>query len=60
MTVGHLPRDFEHFIEIFLALLSNHVPSLCPPEAKLAKVLDFCSVFISMLSITDIDKLRTF
>ena len=51
----HLPSviDLEHFMESFLALLSNHVPSLWPPEARLANVLDFCSVFISIfMSIT--------
>ena len=47
----HLPKDFEHFMEIFLALLSNHVPSLCPPEARLAKVLDFWRVLISILPL---------
>ena len=54
LTIGppwHLPKDFEHFMEIFLALLSNHVPSLCPPEARLAKVLDFWRVFISILPL---------
>ena len=40
--------DLEHFIESFLALLSNQVPSLWPPVARLAKVFDFCRVLISM------------
>ena len=47
----NLPRvmDLEHFMDSFLARLSNQVPSLCPPDARLANVLDFCKVFISMV-----------
>ena len=41
--------DLEHFIDSFLARLSNQVPSLWPPVARLAKVFDFCRVFISIL-----------
>ena len=41
--------DLEHFIDSFRARLSNQVPSLCPPVARLAKVLDFCRVFISIV-----------
>ena len=46
-----LPRvmDLEHFMDSFLARLSNQVPSLCPPEARLANVFDFCKVFISIV-----------
>ena len=50
---GDLPSviDLEHFIESFLARLSNHVPSLWPPVAKLENVLDFCSVLISIVDM---------
>ena len=50
LCANNSPRviDLEHFIESFLALLSNQVPSLWPPVARLAKVLDFCRVLISM------------
>ena len=41
--------DLEHFIDSFLARLSNQVPNLCPPVARLANVLDFCRVFISIV-----------
>ena len=41
--------DLEHFIDSFLALLSNQVPSLWPPVARLANVFDFWRVLISML-----------
>ena len=41
--------DLEHFMESFLARLSNQVPSLCPPVARLANVFDFCRVLISMV-----------
>ena len=40
--------DLEHFIESFRARLSNQVPSLWPPVARLAKVFDFWRVFISI------------
>ena len=50
---GDLPSviDLEHFIESFLALRSNHVPSLWPPVARLENVFDFCSVLISMVDM---------
>ena len=41
--------DLEHFIDSFLARRSNQVPSRCPPVARLANVLDFWRVFISIL-----------
>ena len=54
--------DFEHFMESFLALLSNQVPSLCPPVARLEKVLDFCKLSCLMSifrSISDSRELTT-
>ena len=46
--------DLEHFMDSFLALRSNQVPSRCPPLARLENVLDFCNVLISILmSIPD-------
>ena len=49
---GVLPNviDFEHFIDIFRALLSNHEPILSPPdESEEAKVFDFCRLLISII-----------
>ena len=46
--------DFEHFIDNFLALLSNHDPSFWPPVDKDEKVFDFCITFKSILSPTSI------
>ena len=37
----------------FLALLSNQVPSLCPPVARLENVFDFCNDLISMVVMVD-------
>ena len=41
--------DLEHFMDIFLALLSNQEPNFCPPDDKDEKVLDFWRSLISML-----------
>ena len=43
--------DFEHFMDNFLALRSNHVPSLCPPVARLENVLDLAKDLISMVVV---------
>ena len=60
MTDSPSVMDLEHFMESFLALRSNQEPRLLPGNLffglltgttpdRLEKVLDFCSIFMSIL-----------
>ena len=52
----NLPRvmDLEHFMESFLALLSNQDPIFWPPVDRDENVLDFCKTLISMMMANEL------